>query len=255
MLVAVAQRAVVRRRHADRAGRRAWTTGCSTSWSSGPMSRAEFLRVFPKVFSGPHVDHPARHRVPGGADGSTPSTRRASSATPTASGSARCRWPARPCPGRSPCWPERPSQGHPLALRHDVDRRRPRGGPRGCALSPAERYAGPPPEPAGATGPLGGFRPAVPVRARRVPAAGLRGARRRPRRARRGADRRGQDGRRRVRRPPRAARPAARRSTRRRSRRCRTRSTPSSSARYGADERRPAHRRQQRSTARRRSSS
>ena len=35
------------------------TTGCSTSPCSGPISKPEFLRVFPTVYKGTHVRHPA----------------------------------------------------------------------------------------------------------------------------------------------------------------------------------------------------
>ena len=78
-------------------------------------------------------------------------------------------------------------------------------------------------------------RRAVRLRARRLPGARLPRRRGGPRRARRRPDRLGQDGRRGVRRPPGPRRPAASASTRRRSRRCRTRSTTTWSARYGAD--------------------
>ena len=102
--------------------------------------------------------------------------------------------------------------------------------------------------------PLGAFRGRVPVRPRPLPGAGLRGAPGRPRRARRRPDRA------RARRSSASSPstwpwpPAARPSTRRRSRRCRTRSTPTWCA-ATAPGGRPAHRRQHRSTARRRSSS
>ena len=79
------------------------------------------------------------------------------------------------------------------------------------------------------------FAAALRLRARRLPGRGLPGARGRPRRARRRAHRLGQDDRRRVRRPPRAGSRAASASTPPRSRRCRTRSTPTWSRRYGAD--------------------
>ena len=64
----------------------------------GPISKPEFLRVFPTVYKGTHVRHPAvdGHSGPG----SCRSTAPASSPTPTVSGSPRCRSPARRSPGR-----------------------------------------------------------------------------------------------------------------------------------------------------------
>ena len=168
--------------------------------------------MFPKVYKGTHVSHPAvtvrRARPcrlpPAGVDGVR--RRRAGRAA------ARCTCEA--VPGALHVLSQRGRRRRSLGghghARRAVRRARRR---RGRGAQP--RW---PPSAAG-----------YDVRARPVPGRGLRGAGGRARRAGRGADRRRQDRRRRVRRPPGPAPRAASASTRRRSRRCPTRSTPTSS--------------------------
>ena len=55
----------------------------------GPISKLEFLRVFPTVYKGTHVAPPGGHRAPG--PPGQPAPRRASRPTPTASGCRCCR--------------------------------------------------------------------------------------------------------------------------------------------------------------------
>ena len=89
------QRAVVRRRAADHRGA-LLDDGLLDVVIIKPMSKAGLVRTYPKLFKGTHVTHPQyeHHRC-----AASPSPRRASSRTPTASGSARCRCTVECVPG------------------------------------------------------------------------------------------------------------------------------------------------------------
>ena len=65
MLVAVGNGPSLRRGDAGAPGRARSTTACSTCWSCTRSATPEFLRVFPKVFKGTHVTHPAVRDPPG----------------------------------------------------------------------------------------------------------------------------------------------------------------------------------------------
>ena len=66
----------------------------------GPISKLEFIRVFPSVYKGTHVRHRA---VTVKRAASCRSPRSASRPTPTVSAWPRCRWPARRCRRRCTC--------------------------------------------------------------------------------------------------------------------------------------------------------
>ena len=190
------QRPVVRRRHADHARTPSWTTGCSTCWSSARSRMLEFLKVFPKVFSG-HAHRPSRASRSGGPRGCG---WRPPGIVAYADGErfGRAADDLRGRAGRAP----RPGRGAGRSLIGRAHRL-----PSGTRRSPAERYAG---ADASDRAELGRFRAGVRLRARPVPGPAVPGAGGRPRRAGRRTHRRRQDRRRRVRRPPGAATGAAR---------------------------------------------
>ena len=214
MLVGGRQRHVLRRRHEGLPRGPCSTTGCCTSPCCGELGKAEFLRVFPKVYKGTHVDHPAVDVLVGRevrleAPGADRVRRRRADRSAAGDGDLRAG-------GVGASWHSGPGLGlaQHTASRHGAQRgarRVPRGAIRSASTRSRSRRARPSRRAAACWSP------------------------RRPAPARRWS----------VSSPSTSRWPrAASASTRRRSRRCPTRSTTTSSQRYGADAGRPAHRRQ-----------
>ena len=219
MLVAVGNGAVVRRRHAGLPGRPAGRRAARHHGARARSRKLEFLRVFPTVYKGTHVSHPAVTVTPG--------------PQRVARGRRRRRLRRRRAVS-APSLPVHRRGGARRAAR--TCRRRPAGRRfGGHGTSPAQRYAAARRRQAGSTS------RSSPTSAA-LYAFGLDPFQVRPARRSRPAAACWSP------RPPAPARPssasspstspsprAASASTRRRSRRCRTRSTPTSSRRYGAD--------------------